>query len=450
LNTDLTEVKERIEEIVQVLANFKQLRAADKSRQDYIKQFVKDIHTYFGYTTYLIETFLDHFSPAEAMELFHANEKERPVTIRVNTLKARRKDVAQALIGRGVNVNPIAKWSKVGLHIVDSQVPVGATPEYLAGHYMIQSASSFLPCMALAPQEKERVLDMASAPGGKTTYLAAMMKNSGQLFANDFKKERTKSLMGNIHRMGVRNAVVINFDGRKFPEVMGGFDRVLLDAPCSGTGVVAKDASAKQKLPVEIQRCSHLQRELLLCAIDSVDAHSESGGYIVYSTCSILCDENESVVDYAMKHRCVKLVETGLEFGVPGMKRYKDKKFHPTLELTRRFYPHVHNMDGFYVAKLKKFANKKGPPGSNAEETAAAEKGEDPPSAKGAGEQHKKGKGAVQQQGKEKGKGKKATPAQSKQPTKGKKVELPRREKPAEKTKPRATGAKGAKKQKKS
>lgn len=102
--------------------------------------------------------------------------------------QARRKDVAQALIGRGVNVNPIAKWSKVGLHIVDSPVPIGATPEYLAGHYMIQSASSFLPCIALAPQEKERVLDMAAAPGGKTCYLAALMKNSGVVFANDFKK----------------------------------------------------------------------------------------------------------------------------------------------------------------------------------------------------------------------------------------------------------------------
>jgi len=299
---------------------------------------------------------------------------------------------------------------------VDSQVPIGATPEYLAGQYMIQSASSFLPCIALAPKEKERVLDMAAAPGGKTCYLAALMKNSGVVFANDFKKERTKSLIGNIHRLGVRNAVVLNFDGRKFPGVMGGFDRVLLDAPCTGTGVVAKDASAKQKLPVEIQRCSHLQKELILAAIDSVDAHSETGGYICYSTCSVLVEENEMVVDYALKHRCVKLVDTGLEFGVPGMKRHKDRHFHPSVEMTRRFYPHVHNMDGFYVAKLKKFANKKGPPG------AADTKAEAKEAPKKKGDKGAKATKLVPKKEVEK-------PKPAKKKSTGKKMELPRKQK---------------------
>lgn len=83
-------------------------------------------------------------------------------------------------------MEPLADWTKVGLKIFESKVPIGATPEYLAGHYMLQSASSFLPVMALAPQMNERILDMAAAPGGKTTYIAQLMKNSGSLFANDF------------------------------------------------------------------------------------------------------------------------------------------------------------------------------------------------------------------------------------------------------------------------
>lgn len=121
----------------------------------------------------------------------------------------------------------------------------GATPEYLAGHYMLQAASSFLPVIALAPQPNERVLDMASAPGGKTTHIAALLQNTGAVFANDANKQRTKSLTANVHRLGCKNVVICSYDGREFPKVMGGFDRVLLDAPCSGTGVISKDSSVK-------------------------------------------------------------------------------------------------------------------------------------------------------------------------------------------------------------
>ena len=160
-------------------------------------------------------------------------------------MKTTRRELVNALTARGVNIKSIGKWSDVGLQVFESPVPIGATPEYLAGHYILQSASSFLPVLALAPQPKERILDMAAAPGGKATYISQLMRNSGVLFANDKSRDRGRSLMANLHRLGCRNVIVSAEDGRDYPKIMGGFDRVLLDAPCTGMGVISKDPSAK-------------------------------------------------------------------------------------------------------------------------------------------------------------------------------------------------------------
>ncbi|KAL1525868.1 hypothetical protein AB1Y20_020699 [Prymnesium parvum] len=402
---DISAVRDRVKQVVEVLSDFNARREEGRSRVEYISTLVADLQTVYGYSHDMVELLLHLFSPAECLQFIEANETPRPVTIRTNTLKTRRRELAQAclpphpaaslrprhlpsrtsplpcprfsllcssflpsplplrlaskaLIARNVNLDPISKWSKEGLQIYESAVPIGATPEYLAGHYMIQSASSYLPVMALQPLPNQRVLDMAASPGGKTTHIAALMGNTGTVVANDFSKERIKALQANISRLGVRNTVVVNADGREFPKLMGGFDRVLLDAPCSGTGVISKDPSVKaEKGFSDIQRCQQLQRQLLLAAIDSCNANGDNGGYIVYSTCSVMVEENEAVVDYALASRCVKVVESGLPFGTEGFTRYRTKRFHASLKHARRFYPHTHNLDGFFVCRLRKYSN---------------------------------------------------------------------------------------------
>merc|ERR1719410_3095795 len=214
---DLQIVQGRITEVISVLKDFKARREEGVDRQTYLNRLKKDLCIYYNYNDFMVEKFLQVFPIGEIVEVLEANEVRRPVTIRTNTLKTRRRDLAQALISRGVNLDPIGKWSKVGLVVYSSSVPLGATPEYLGGHYILQGASSLIPVMALAPQEGEKVLDMAAAPGGKTSHIAAIMKNTGFILANDAKKERTKAIVGNLHRLGITNTTVCSEDGKNLP-----------------------------------------------------------------------------------------------------------------------------------------------------------------------------------------------------------------------------------------
>ncbi|PKX96454.1 rRNA (cytosine-C5-)-methyltransferase NOP2 [Aspergillus novofumigatus IBT 16806] len=337
LAPDLQLLRTRITDTIRILGDLKTLGQPGKSRADYLQLLLDDICTYYGYTPFLAEKLFNLFTPMEAFAFFEANETPRPVVIRTNTLRTNRRSLAQALINRGVVLEPVGKWSKVGLQVFESAVPLGATPEYLAGHYILQAASSFLPVMALAPQPNER-----------TTYISALMRNTGCVIANDASKPRAKGLIGNIHRLGCKNTIVTNLDARTaFPKALGGFDRVLLDAPAPAQAVkTSKNERDFLAIP-------HMQRNLLLAAIDSVDHASKTGGYIVYSTCSVTVEENEAVVQYVLRKRPnVKLVDTGLgDFGSPGFTSYMSKKFDPKMTLTRRYFPHRENVDAAKPAK---------------------------------------------------------------------------------------------------
>lgn len=245
LDMDMEEINLKIKEIVEILSDFKNKSKEGKSRSYYTQELKNLCKIYYDYNEDIMTLIMNLFAPNEAIEFLEASSSQRVMSIRTNTLKTKRRELAKTLINRGVNLDPLAEWTKVGLKIFDSQVPVGATPEYLAGQYMLQSGSSFLPVMALEPKENEKILDMCACPGGKTTYIAQLMKNTGVLVANDLKPERLKSLYFNIHRLGVKNSIITNYDGKTLSKLYRSFDRVLLDAPCSGLGVISKDPTVK-------------------------------------------------------------------------------------------------------------------------------------------------------------------------------------------------------------
>lgn len=355
---DYDQVRERASQIIMTLDNFKTAADKDIPRSQYMEKLYDDLCILYGYNRFLLEKIVSLVKVSEILDFLDANEHHRPVTIRKNTIRTSHNNLEHALNERGVRLAPVGKWTKnLGLMVIETQVPVGATPEYLTGYYMLQSPSSFLPVISLNPKPGSRVLDMCAAPGGKTTHLAQIMKNQGMIVANDYHKARTNALVANIHRLGVTNAIVVNYDGRAFPEVMGGFDYVLCDAPCSGTGVISRDPSVKTtKTEQDLQFLTKQQKELILHAFDSVKP--SKGGKLCYCTCSVLVEENEEVVDYLLRKRDrAKVLPPPIDKDfdeqlTPGITRYCGKHFSDQIKNARRVYPHKLNMDGFFFALI--------------------------------------------------------------------------------------------------
>lgn len=300
----------------------------------------REIAKRYGYNEFVIRRWLNFFKDVE--RLVEAFERGVPKYIRVNTIKIDEKKLLERLEYRGF------KLSKTEVpycyEIVEEPYSIGATPEFLIGYYYVMDKSSCVSPLALDPKSNEIVLDLAASPGGKTTMLSMLMKNKGVVVAVEAKEERIGPLIDNVHRMGALNVAVVNMDGREIKKLGIEFDKVLLDAPCSGEGVIFKDSERKMTMCArDIEFCSSLQKELILAAFNVL----KKDGVLVYSTCTLAPEENELVVDYLLAKRRAVLEEIqwgdeALNFGNPEIKK------------ARRFYPHKHKTAGFFVAKIRK------------------------------------------------------------------------------------------------
>ncbi|EUM09973.1 ribosomal RNA small subunit methyltransferase F [Enterobacter sp. BIDMC 30] len=277
---------------------------------------------------------------------------QRPLrrSIRVNTLKISVADFLALVSPYNWQLTPVP-WCAEGFWIErddEPSLPLGSTAEHLSGLFYIQEASSMLPVAALFADDNapERVMDVAAAPGSKTTQIAARMGNRGAILANEFSASRVKVLHANISRCGIHNVALTHFDGRVFGAALPeAFDAILLDAPCSGEGVVRKDPDALKNWSVESNlEIAATQREL----IDSAFHALRPGGTLVYSTCTLNRDENEDVCLW-LKAQYPDAVEF-----LPLNGLFASANEAVTPEGFLHVFPQIYDCEGFFVARLRK------------------------------------------------------------------------------------------------
>ncbi len=270
-------------------------------------------------------------------------------SIRVNIIKS---DVPTILarLEKDWKLVPIP-WCAQGFWLESERRDIGNTLEHALGYIYVQEAASMIPPLVLDPQPGETVLDMAAAPGSKTCQMAAMMRNSGLLVANDIKPDRLKPLGLNLQRLGITNTIMTWGWGQRFREPV--FDRILIDAPCSGTGNIRRSLRTVQVWnPLMITRLSRTQLDLLTCAYNAL----KPGGTVVYSTCSTEPEENEGVVSRFLAEnpdaRLQPIELAGLKRS-PVVSSFDGKEFEG-INHAIRIWPQDNDTEGFFIAKLKK------------------------------------------------------------------------------------------------
>lgn len=276
----------------------------------------------------------------EYKDFLHAYNDNRTNGLRVNTLKTAPEEFRERQI---FSLTPVP-WCREGYYFDYSEMP-GQHPYHPAGVYYIQEPSAMAVVEYLDPRPGEYILDLAAAPGGKATQIASRLKRKGLLWANEIDRRRARILLENLERWGVPNIIVSNESPRKLARTLKiSFDKILVDAPCSGEGMFRRDpAGIKEWSPQQVKACSRRQQNIL----DSAAEMLKPGGYLVYSTCTFSPEENE----YTLTCFLAKHPDFQLE---PLPKLHPDFTESSLLPGTIRLYPHRIKGEGHFIALLRR------------------------------------------------------------------------------------------------
>ncbi len=301
-------------------------------------------------------TFPSYFEPALSPEDYQqflailktGNRK----TLRVNTLKISLEEFKEQAQEMNLKLNEIP-WTKEGFWYDFDSTSLGNSDLYNRALIYLQDASSLLPVEALDPEPGEMVLDLAAAPGGKTTFIAQKMQNQGLIVANEVVSERAYTLQKMLEKYGVINTAITAYDPSFFAKFYPNFfDRILLDAPCSGEGMRALGRDllhnfSYNKIKFNAKRQKRLLKEAFVAL--------KPGGTLVYSTCALAVEENEEVADFILQTFPDSADLVSIEnVKAEGLTQFMNKDFDQKIKKTVRLWPHLWNTNGFYVAKISK------------------------------------------------------------------------------------------------
>jgi tRNA (cytosine49-C5)-methyltransferase len=294
------------------------------------------------------EKFIERYSNLTDFEEFKKYSlKGQRKSVRVNTLKISVDEFKKEFKNLKLKQIP---WCKEGFFIDSSIRGLGNLFGHSMGYFYVQEASSMIPALVLNPKE-EFVLDMAAAPGSKTTQMAALMKNKGLIVANDNDYIRLRALNMNLQRSGITNSIISLMQGRFFSGFE--FDKILLDAPCSGTGTFRKSPNAiREWSPNLVRRSCGIQRQLIKVAFNNL----RTGGTLVYSTCTLEPEENEGIVSFLLDEFSNAKLEK-IDLDVKSSKPILDfdgKEYNKEVKKCLRIFPQNNDTDGFFVTKIKK------------------------------------------------------------------------------------------------
>lgn len=307
------------------------LRSIDRKEYD-LDQMDLAPEIKYSHSKEIIDYFFENYDEEFVFSLLKANNTPAPMYVRVNTLKTTRNQLMTVLDNRGIICERIEDVPD-GLKIVNP-VNITKTTEFEEGYFFIQDIGSMMVAHVSQPKAGTRVLDLCAAPGSKTTHIAQLMENTGQIIANDVAKEKLHKILENCSRLGISNVKTTNYDGNVFIEEWKEvFDSVIVDAPCSGLGLIRKKPEIRwNRTRRDIDLLAKLQIEILKNAYK----YLKKGGSLVYSTCTLGKKENQEVKEaFENEHRDMIPVE------VSGKSYFE-------------LYPNVDDCDGFFICKFRK------------------------------------------------------------------------------------------------